>query len=140
MVIVVSSILLGPPYAPQLIYGRPPVFGPAAGSERYERVNADLAPLLGTPGVDVEPPFAQAARTGFFLLAEEPLQEDPAAVSARFAGVRRSGALAAIYGTRRTGLRRSPCWPRRSPGASAAPSWRPRGPRPYSPTAARRRR
>jgi len=70
-------------------------------------VNADLAPLLGTPGVDVEAPFAQAGRTGFFLLAEEPLREDPAAVSARFAGLPESGAVATVYGTRRTALRRT---------------------------------
>ena len=72
------------------------MFGPSAGSDRYERVNADLAPLLGTPGVDVRPPFAQVSRTGFFLLAEEPLQEDPAVVSARFAGLPGPDAVAAV--------------------------------------------
>ena len=67
----------------------------------------DLAPLLGTPGVRVEAPFEQVARRGFFLLASEPLAEDPAAVSARFAGAPESGALAAVHGTRRTAVRRT---------------------------------
>ena len=67
----------------------------------------DLAPLLGTPGVTVEAPFAQAARGGFFLLAAEPLRADPAAVAARLSGAPESGALATVCGTRRTGLRRT---------------------------------
>jgi len=77
------------------------------GWDRYERANADLAPLLGTPGVSVEGPFAQAARDGFFLLADEPLREDPAELSARFAGAPSSGAFAPVVGTRRTGVRRT---------------------------------
>ena len=67
----------------------------------------DLAPLLGTPGVIVEAPFAQAARGGFFLVAAEPLRDDPAAVAARLSGAPESGALAMVCGTRRTGLRRT---------------------------------
>lgn len=79
----------------------------AAGWERYERAEVDLAPLLGTPGVQVAAPFEQAARRGFFLLASEPLPEDPAAISARFAGAPARGALAAVHGTRRTAVRRT---------------------------------
>jgi hypothetical protein len=79
----------------------------AEGWERYERANVDLAPLLETPGVEVRAPFAQVARRGFFLLAEEPVAEDPAAISARLAGAPESGALAAVHGTRRTALRRT---------------------------------
>ena len=79
----------------------------AAGWERYERAEVDLAPLLGTPGVQVAAPFEQAARRGFFLLASEPLPEDPAAVSARIAGAPATGALAAVHGTRRTAVRRT---------------------------------
>jgi len=77
-----------------------------AGWDRYERANAELAPLLGTPGVSVQAPFEQAARDGFFLLAEEPLREDPAELSARF-GADAAGAFAPVVGTRRTGVRRT---------------------------------
>ena len=67
----------------------------------------DLAPLLGTPGVTIAAPFAQAARSGFFLIAAEPLRDDPAAVAAWLSGAPESGALATVCGTRRTGVRRT---------------------------------
>jgi hypothetical protein len=83
------------------------VNGGRAGWDRYERAEVDLGPLLGTPGVQVEAPYEQVARRGFFLLAAEPLPEDPAAISARLAGAPGSGALAAVHGTRRTAVRRT---------------------------------
>ena len=101
-------MILRPADERQLIIVADLVVRRAAGWERYERAEVDLAPLLGTPGVRVEAPFEQVARRGFFLLASEPLPEDPAAVvSVRFAGAPELGALAAVHGTRRTAVRRT---------------------------------
>lgn len=87
------------------------------GWDRYYQVQADLDPLLGTPGipsaafgdtVDVaNGVFTQGARGGFFLLADNQLREDPAAVSAAITGAPQSGAFAASCGTRRVRARRT---------------------------------
>jgi hypothetical protein len=78
--------------------------------DRYYQVNTDLDPLLGTPGIAAgafgetvsaaSGSFAQKARRGFFLMAEQPADDDPATVSAGLAGVPDSGAFASVCGTR----------------------------------------
>lgn len=93
-----------------------PVLSSPGGWDRYYQVQADLDPLLGTPGISsafgatVEAAtgsFRQITQGGFFLEAFEPVQEDPAAVSASLAGAPTSGAFADVVGTRRTRARRT---------------------------------
>jgi hypothetical protein len=84
--------------------------------DRYFRVNVDLSPLRGTPGLFVTDPgdtvdtpsgqLIQAARHGMFLRAPGPLSVDPAEISSSLAGIHPSSHVP-INGTRRSALRRS---------------------------------
>lgn len=78
---------------------------------RYYRVETDIEPLIGTPGIEANAcgetvtvahsTFIQAAESGFFLRATGPVGGDPALVSAALAGVSEtSGAFASVSGSR----------------------------------------
>jgi hypothetical protein len=92
------------------------VRGPDAW-DRYYRVNVGLNAVLGTPGVPqaafgetvmtARAAFTQAADEGFFLLADEPLERDPAEVSAAIARLPDEGRLASLCGTRRRSTHRT---------------------------------
>lgn len=85
--------------------------------DRYYQVHTDLAPVLGTPGLEprsggtsLSTPagiFAQRAERGFFLTAEQPVREDPLAVSAALSGAATSGFFASVSGPRRRLARRT---------------------------------
>jgi hypothetical protein len=85
--------------------------------DRYYQVHTDLGPVLGTPGLELQPggtplptpggTFAQRAERGFFLTAEQPVQADPLAVSAALSGAPTSGFLASVSGPRRRRARRT---------------------------------
>jgi hypothetical protein len=93
-----------------------PTLSAPGGWDRYYQVQADLDPLLGTPGIGsafgatVEAEhgsFRQITQGGFFLQAPEPAPDDPAALSAALSGAPTSGALVSVVGTRRTRARRN---------------------------------
>lgn len=78
---------------------------------RYYRVETDIEPLIGTPGIAANAfgetvtvahsTFTQAAESGFFLRATGPVGGDPAMVSAALAGVSETaGAFASVSGSR----------------------------------------
>jgi hypothetical protein len=85
--------------------------------DRYYQVNADLGPILGTPGLGdtahgnnldvLGGRFAQVSQDGFFLIAEGPIREDPVAIAADLMGTSASGAFAACSGMRLESERRS---------------------------------
>jgi hypothetical protein len=97
--------------------GLAPTISAPGERDRYYQVGSDLSAVLGTPGVPqlafgdtmsaASGSFAQAADRGFFLRAEEPVDEDPVALSAAIAGAPTSGAFASVTGARRKRSRRT---------------------------------